>query len=84
MTVADLVTAAGGFVKDECLRDIPSLYIFPKTVSVMRPSAKDPDPLYSVFTFRLDWSKTNGGISECKFELQEGDFVTVSMSACVP
>jgi len=84
MTAADIVAAAGGFVKDEHLKNIPELYIFPQTISVYRPSPKDPDPVNSIFKFKLDWSKTNGGISECRFELQEGDFVSVSMSPCVP
>ncbi len=84
MTLTELVAAAGGFVKDERNRNIPELYIFPQSISVYRPSPKDPDPVNSVFKFKLDWSKVNGGISECKFELQEGDFVSVSMSPCVP
>ena len=84
MTVTDLVAAAGGFVRDERYKNMPELYIFPQTVSVLRPSARDPDPVNSVFKFKLDWSKANGGISECKFELQEGDFVIVSLSPCVP
>ena len=84
MTVTDLIASAGGLVKDERLRNIPELYIFPQSISVYRPSTKDPDPISSMFKFRLDWSKADGGISECKFELQEGDFVMVSMSPCVP
>lgn len=83
MTVADLIAAAGGLIKDERYPNLPSEY-FPRTVSVMRPSAKDPDPTTSVFRFSLDWSKPGGGISECKFELQEGDFISISMSPVVP
>jgi len=83
MTVADLVTAAGGLIKDERYPNLPSEY-FPRTVSVMRPSAKDPDPTTSIFRFSLDWSKPDGGVSDCKFQLQEGDFVAISMSPVVP
>jgi hypothetical protein len=84
MTVTDLVIAAGGFVKDERYKRMPELYIYPQSISVLRPSPKDPDPMYSVFKFKLDWSKADGGISECRFELQPGDFVSVSLSSCVP
>ena len=62
--------------------DLPSQY-FPRTVSVIRPSAKDPDPTTSIYWFTLDWAKPGGGISECRFELRERDFVGVSMSTSV-
>jgi hypothetical protein len=84
MTIADLVAAAGGVVRDARNRNHPESYILPKTIWVRRPTPKDPDPARSVFVLTLDWSKTNGGISECKFELQPGDFVGVDMSGCVP
>jgi hypothetical protein len=83
MTVADLVKAAGGLIKDERYPDLPSEY-FPHTVSVMRPSPKDPDPTTSIYRFPLDWAKPDGGISKCRFELRERDLVGVSMSVSVP
>ncbi len=83
ITVAHLVAAAGGLIKDERYPNLPSEY-FPRTVSVIRPSSKDPDPTTSIYRFSLDWSKPDGGISECKFKLQDGDFVSISMSPSVP
>ena len=83
MAVADVVVAAGGLIKDERYPDLPSEY-FPRTVFVIRPSAKDPDPTTSIYRFPLDWVKPDGGISECRFELRERDLVGVSMSPSVP
>jgi|SRR5579862_2518115 len=83
MTVADVVIAAGGLIKDERYPDLPSEF-FPRTVSVTRPSAKDPDPTTAIYRFPLDWAKPGGGISECRFALRERDFVGVSRSTSVP
>jgi hypothetical protein len=83
LTVADVVIAAGGLINDERYPDLPSVY-FPHTISVMRPSPKDPDPTTSIYRFPLDWKKSDGGISECRFELRERDIVGISMSKSVP
>ncbi len=83
MSVADLVAVAGGLTNDERAKNIPKIYR-PLTVSVMRPSVTNPNPLTSIYQFSLDWSKKDGGISACDFKLQEKDFVSVSMSKVVP
>lgn len=83
MTLSDLVVAAGGLIKDERYPTMPSEY-YPKTISIIRPSQKDTDPTTSIFCIRFDWSVYSEAISNCKFELQEGDFVSISMSPCVP
>ena len=78
-TIGDLIKSAGGFIKDERLKKIPSLYVYPDRVCVYRPTKKDPDPTKPFFVFKLDWSKPDGGIADCKFALQEKDLVAVSM-----
>ena len=83
MTIADLVVAAGGLVKDERYKNLPSEY-FPQTIFVIRPSSNDPDPTTSIFRCAIDWSNSDGGVSQCTFALQEGDFVGISMSPSVP
>jgi protein involved in polysaccharide export with SLBB domain len=83
ITVADLVKSAGGLIKAARYPNLPSEY-FPRTVSVMRSSAEDPDPTTSIYRFPLDWTKPAGKISESRFELRERDFVGVSMSTSVP
>jgi hypothetical protein len=83
MTVADLVAVAGGLTNDERAKNMPEIYR-PLTVSVMRPSVTNPNPVTFIYHFSLDWSKKDGGISACDFKLQEKDFVSVSMSKVFP
>ena len=78
-TIDDLVKSAGGFIRDERLKNIPSLYVLPDRVCVYRPTKKAPDPTEPMFVFSLDWTKSDGDITNCTFQLQEMDLVTVNM-----
>ena len=86
MTVAELVALAGGLILDERYKDVPELKdeAYPKTIDVTRPSPENPDPTTSMYQCALDWSKSDAGISQCRFELHQGDLVGISMSAAVP
>lgn len=76
-TIGALVKSAGGFTRDEKVRGVPSRYVYPDVVRVFRPTTKEPDPSKPMFVFWLDWSKANGGIDGCGFELQARDLVDV-------
>jgi len=80
MTIAELVKRAGGFIKDERLKEIPSLYVYPDRISVFRSSENDPDPIKPIFEYSLNWSEPEGNISECNFELKPGDLIAVSFN----
>jgi hypothetical protein len=75
MTVANLITAAGGLASDDRM----NLHWDVHTINVMRPSPDDPNPIGAVYCFSVDWTNSQSNISECKFELQEGDLVTAGM-----
>src|SRR5436853_561579 len=63
MTVADLIAAAGGLVRDERM----NLHWDVHTINVMRPSADDPNPIGAVYCFSVGWTNSESNISECKF-----------------
>jgi hypothetical protein len=79
MTVAQLITAAGGLKLDERYPNIPDIQR-PKTISVYRPTSKDKDPVHSIYRCKLDWEKPTAGLAACDFVLKKGDLVAVSMN----
>ena len=79
MTVADLITAAGGLVRDERM----NLHWDVHTINVIRPSPDDPNPVGAVYCFSVGWTNSESNVSECKFLLQEGDLVTAGMGTCI-
>ena len=83
MTVAQLITAAGGLKLDERYPNIPDIQR-PKTISVYRPTSKEKDPVHSIYRCKLDWEKPEAGLAACDFILKKGDLVSVSMSPEVP
>ena len=65
MTVADVIRSAGGIREpfDQIL--------------ILRPSAKNPNPYWgqTVFRYKLDRTKPDGGVGAFKFRLRAGDIV---------